>query len=73
MGPQKSNSYYEAFYEVQGADDCWSAETDVGSRSSRRWADGHSQSKEDRRTRERLRWRRKWQWMERGRRGREGG
>ena len=58
MGPQKSNSYYEAFYEVQGADDGWSEGTDVG-RRSRRWADGHSQSKEDGRTGERLRWRRK--------------
>ena len=52
MGLQKSNSDYEAFYEVQGADDCWSAGMDIGRRSSRRWVDGHSQSKEDRRTRE---------------------
>ena len=59
MGPQKSNSYYEAFYEVQGADDCWSAGMDIGHWSSRGWVDGHSQSKEDRRIRERLRWRRK--------------
>ena len=35
MGPQKSNSYYEAFYEVQGADDCWSAGMDIGRWSSR--------------------------------------
>lgn len=68
MGPQKSNSYYEAFHKFQGADACWTAGMDTGSVRSGRWMDGHSQSKGDRSIRERLRRGRKGQG-----RGRERG
>lgn len=49
MGPQKYNSYCEAFYEFQGVDGYGGKRMDPGCRKSRYQGDGPSQSQGNKR------------------------